>query len=224
MDILLIAATEAEIATSIEYMSLAWQRAGEDIFSRENKNVTICISGVGMMASAYHITKTVTGKHFDMAIQAGIGGAFDKNILLGETVFITSDRYGDLGAEDGEAYIDIYEMGLAHPDAFPFSRGNMKTPPADFHDLIKLQRVSSLSVNMVTGNEHTVLRLGEKYNCQVESMEGAAFHYICLQEQVPFAQVRAISNYVERRNRENWKINEAILSLNNWLVSFLDKL
>ena len=223
MDMLLIAATEAEIAPSIEYMSLAWRRAGDHTFSREHKNVSVCVSGVGMMASAYHITKAITGKHFDMAIQAGIGGAFDRSIRLGETVFITSDRYGDLGAEDGETYIDIYDMGLAQADAFPFSDGSINTPPADFHDQIELRRVSSLSVNMVTGNERTVLRLGEKYSCQLESMEGAAFHYICLQEQIPFAQVRAVSNYIERRNRENWKINEAILSLNNWLLPFLDK-
>ena len=33
-------------------------------------------------------------------------------------------------------------------------------------------------------------------------MEGAAFMYACLIHGVPFAQVRAVSNIVERRNRE----------------------
>ena len=33
-------------------------------------------------------------------------------------------------------------------------------------------------------------------------MEGAAFMYACLIQGVPFAQVRAVSNIVERRNRD----------------------
>jgi futalosine hydrolase len=52
-------------------------------------------------------------------------------------------------------------------------------------------------------------------------MEGAAFHYVCLQEGMPFAQVRSISNYVEPRNRSAWKIKEAVIALNEWVVAFL---
>ena len=44
-------------------------------------------------------------------------------------------------------------------------------------------------------------------------MEGAGFMYACLIQAVPFAQVRAVSNMVERRNRSAWKIDEAIASL-----------
>jgi len=47
----------------------------------------------------------------------------------------------------------------------------------------------------------------------VESMEGAAFMSTCLIHKVPFAQVRAVSNLVERRNRESWKMAEAIHNL-----------
>jgi futalosine hydrolase len=44
-------------------------------------------------------------------------------------------------------------------------------------------------------------------------MEGAAFMYACLIHEVPFAQVRAVSNVVERRNRSAWKMADAIESL-----------
>ena len=44
-------------------------------------------------------------------------------------------------------------------------------------------------------------------------MEGAGFMYACLIQAVPFAQVRAVSNMVERRNRSAWKIDEAIENL-----------
>ena len=38
-------------------------------------------------------------------------------------------------------------------------------------------------------------------------MEGAAFFYVCLKEKVNFFQIRAISNFVEKRNKKNWEIN-----------------
>ncbi len=53
----------------------------------------------------------------------------------------------------------------------------------------------------------------ERFNPDVESMEGAAFMYACLIHGVPFAQVRAVSNIVERRNRAAWKLDEAIAKL-----------
>jgi futalosine hydrolase len=54
-------------------------------------------------------------------------------------------------------------------------------------------------------------------------MEGAAFMQICLTEKIPFAELRAISNYVEPRNRENWKMKEAIENLNTVLIALFEK-
>ncbi len=52
-------------------------------------------------------------------------------------------------------------------------------------------------------------------------MEGAAFHYVCLQEKIPFLQLRAISNYVGERNKANWNLNEAIRNLNKKLIEIV---
>ena len=63
------------------------------------------------------------------------------------------------------------------------------------------------------GNERSIAAVVERFNPQVESMEGAAFMSACLIHKVPFAQVRAVSNLVERRNRDAWKMAEAIRNL-----------
>jgi futalosine hydrolase len=52
-------------------------------------------------------------------------------------------------------------------------------------------------------------------------MEGAPFFYVCLKERVPFMSLRSISNYVEDRNKENWKMKDAIESLNSALSELL---
>jgi futalosine hydrolase len=56
---------------------------------------------------------------------------------------------------------------------------------------------------------------------QIESMEGAAFFYACRQLNVPCLQIRAVSNYVEKRNRDNWHIGLAIKNLNKFAMSWL---
>ena len=63
------------------------------------------------------------------------------------------------------------------------------------------------------GNERTIAAVRARYQPEVESMEGAAFMYASLIAGVPFAQVRAVSNAVERRNRGAWKIDAAIRAL-----------
>ena len=45
-------------------------------------------------------------------------------------------------------------------------------------------------------------------------MEGAALHYVCLCEKIPFLQLRCVSNYVGERDKSKWEMTEAISNLN----------
>lgn len=222
MNILLAAATEAEIAPLKEYMETHWSKRSQHTYEHDNTIVTICISGVGMTATAYNITKALLTRHHDFAMQAGIGGSFDRDIPLGEVVFVTGEQYGDMGAEDHEKHLDIFDMGLIQKNVYPFSGSVLQCPQTAVHEKITLQQVSGLTVNMVSGKESTISRLVQRYNCRVESMEGAAFHYVCLAEHVPFAQIRAVSNYIEPRDKTKWQMGLAIHNLNNWLIKFLN--
>jgi len=55
-------------------------------------------------------------------------------------------------------------------------------------------------------------------------MEGAALHYIALQEKIPFIQLRSTSNYIAERNKKNWDMPNAIESLNQSLLKLLQTL
>ena len=63
------------------------------------------------------------------------------------------------------------------------------------------------------GSEQSIACVVERFSPDVESMEGAGFMYACLIHGVPFAQVRGVSNVVERRNRAAWKLDVAINEL-----------
>ena len=217
MKLLIVAATEAEIAPLVNYLD-------KYVPLTTGKFVDVLITGVGMVATTYALTRHLQAATYDLVLQAGVGGSFDEGIHLGSLVFVTSERYGDLGAEDHDDHLDIFDMGLLPKDDHPFSGSLLPAPMLPVHNKIKLPRVKGLTVNTVSGSEKTIKRLKETYICDTESMEGAAFHYVCLQEQVPFAQVRAISNYVTPRDRSSWRMNEAIMNLNNWLIEFIETL
>jgi futalosine hydrolase len=84
--------------------------------------------------------------------------------------------------------------------------------------------VTGATVNTVHGHEPSIEALAERSHADVETMEGAGFFYACFTAGVPCAQVRAVSNYVERRNRAAWKLPEAIAALNDTAIALLETL
>ena len=71
------------------------------------------------------------------------------------------------------------------------------------------------------GHEPSIAEVTARYAPDVESMEGAAFMYACLVAGVPFAQVRTVSNRVERRNREAWDLKGAVDELGRVALTLL---
>ena len=74
------------------------------------------------------------------------------------------------------------------------------------------------------GNDDSIANIVERLNPQLESMEGAAFFYACRELKGPCIQIRAVSNYVEKRNRDNWQIGLAIKNLNTFAAELLKEL
>jgi futalosine hydrolase len=81
--------------------------------------------------------------------------------------------------------------------------------------------VSAITVNTATGSETTKEKLAKKFNPDIETMEGATFFYICSRENIPFLALRAISNKVEKRNKNNWNIELALNNLSEKLVDII---
>lgn len=211
MHLLVVAATEGELA-SLD----TGPAAGRG-------RVDVLITGVGMVATAAQVSRALARTPFDLAINIGMCGAFDRMLPLGSVVHVTSDRISELGAEDGLVFVPADTMGLVSPDEAPFTGGclvNMAPPVSGVIEA--LPRVSGITVNTVHGADASIVAVVDRYRPQVESMEGAAFMYACLVAGVSFAQIRAVSNYVERRNRAAWRLPEAIASLGRTTTALLN--
>jgi len=176
-----------------------------------------------MMHTAYQLGREFAANRPDIAIQAGIAGCFDHSWEMGKVVIIDKEQLGDLGVEDDQSFKDLFDIQLWKPDQAPFINKQLVNTFENLPFLPDLPKVAGVTINTVSGSERTRNKLVELYNPAVESMEGAAFHYACLQENIPFLQLRSISNYVEVRDKSKWKIPLAIKTLNESLIKYIEQ-
>jgi futalosine hydrolase len=193
----------------------AW-RKGHLFFGHHGPHqVEVLITGVGMVATAFHCGKMLH-ENYDLAINAGVCGSFNKNLEPGAVVHIYEDRLAELGAEDDENFLSLEALELPGISHVVNSRSAF-----DNSVVQHLPRVTAITVNTTHGNEKSIEKVVQRFHPYVESMEGAAFMIACELEQIPYIQLRAVSNYVEKRNRESWNIPLAIRQLNETLIQIL---
>ena len=215
MEILLIAATTPELEPSLKHFGV---KEGETSFNLGNHRVQCLVTGLGMVATAFELGKHLATKSYDLVINLGIAGSFDRNLAIGQVLHITDDSFADLGAEDGDQFLSVDDLGFGQSIHKPLALG-FSLPM-----LNELSQVSSITVNRVHGSDTSIAKTLSRLNPQLESMEGAAVFYACNRFQIPALQIRSVSNYVERRNRENWNIGLAIKNLNDFTIRLLNDL
>ncbi|MCS6930441.1 MAG: futalosine hydrolase [Saprospiraceae bacterium] len=221
MHILLVAATPFEIAPLLAHLERHFEKSPDGTFTQEGLSVFPLVTGVGPVVTAWHLGRFFARYRPDWALHLGVAGAFDRSLALGEVVQIVADRFADVGVEEADGrFIDIFELGLANPNEPPFEEGwlrNVAGAETPF-----LPTVTGITVSRVHGSEHTIKAIEQKYpQAQVETMESAAFFYACLQAELPFSEIRSLSNYVEPRRREAWKLDLAIEQLNAVAIEML---
>jgi futalosine hydrolase len=224
VSIYIVAATALEIAPTLAYCEAHFKKIGATCFEIGNNKIFLEVHGVGVPLAMYHIHKYCLQQP-TLIVQIGIAGTFNKEIGLGNVYVIGADRFADIGAQDNDNFVDVFEMGLIKENETPFMYGNLfnteKPYPAFFTGL---QPVNAITVNTVSGDANTIAMLQNKYKPTLESMEGAALHYTCLQEKIAFVQMRAVSNYVTVRDKSSWKIKEAVANVNEYLIHYLKTL
>lgn len=222
MNLLIAAATPAEIAPLIRHLTPDRVSGIPESYRKGNLEVRCCFTGVGAAPAAYALTRAIYRWRPELIIQAGIAGCFDPAVAPGAVFRIERDYFADLGAEGPGGFLDLFALGLDKPDEAPFRDGALTAPALSLPLLEDLPPADAVTVNTVTGSEARRRELTERYHPALESMEGAAFHYVCLQENIPFLQLRSVSNQVEIRDKSRWNIPVAVDRLNAVLTGLVD--
>jgi futalosine hydrolase len=213
MKILLVAATKMEIEPFLKM----------ETAHLENRSVEILITGIGIAATVFHLSQRLMQDKFDLVVQAGIAGSFTKKFKKGDVVLVRQDAFAGPGVEENGEYKTIFQIGLANEDDPPFHNGFLVNDNGILQTT-HLDVANAVTTDFITDKKKKNKQLVKKFNADIESMEGAAFHFVCLQQQVPFLQVRSISNKVGVRDKSKWNISAALKNLTFETTNLLDDL
>jgi futalosine hydrolase len=214
MYILLVAATENEIRTTADWLNSVKG-------SVNGHEVEVLITGVGGTATSYALTRQLLWRSPEMVIQAGIGGSFNDEYPPQTVSFIKEEVIADLGVYENDGFTDIFDLGLAGANDHPFNDRMLVNPQLEPWIKYGLPFVRGATINCISSTDEQVSVIKNKYTPVIESMEGAALHYACLMEHIPFIQLRAVSNFVGERDKSKWRMIEAITVLNEKLRRIL---
>lgn len=221
--ILLVAATELEIKPLLQKINF---KADFDInFKKiqiDNVELDILITSVGMVATAFHLTRTLSDLKYDFVINAGICGSFDKSYNLGEVVHVVEDTFPEIGIGMAEGITPIVLKNSYKKNSvitYLINENQIITPI-----LRKIKKVKGVTVNTISGTQQKVDMLNNMFHPDIESMEGAAFLYVCNAFKQPCAQIRSISNEVGNRDKKEWNIDLAVNNLANIVFDIIQEL
>ena len=216
MNILIVSATQFEVKPLLDYLNIKEAEIGinKGIATIQEHSVSILITGIGMVNTAYMMGK-YNKSSYDIVINVGVCGSFNRDLELGELVNITEDVLSELGAENGDTFLTYNELNLEGTHIFK----NQFTSKNNY--INQLKEVKGITVNTIHGNETSILKVSELYSPDTESMEGAAFFAACHQNINNFLQIRSVSNYVDKRDKSKWQMPLAIKNLNDFLITLL---
>ncbi|MDI1354783.1 MAG: futalosine hydrolase [bacterium] len=212
--LILVSATSMEIEPTLQFLE-HYKAARPDTYIFGRLAIEVCITGVGMVNTAFELGK-LSNTVFDLAINAGVAGSF-AHFKTGEVVTVIHDCFSELGAEDDQNFLSSDDLGF----------GKQKL---ELQNLLRsmvtdsLPKAFSITVNKVHGNEESIKKTKALHKPDIESMEGAAFIHAANAFQWKAIQVRAISNRVERRNKDKWDVPHAIKNLNDVLIELIKDL
>src|SRR5262245_2836018 len=106
MRILIVAATAGELAPivarcEVRSSTLSQMRS----VAYRGHDIDMLVTGVGMVATAAWSARTLSTTRYEVALNVGLCGTFDRAIPLGTVVHVISDRLIELGAEDGDRFL-----------------------------------------------------------------------------------------------------------------------
>jgi futalosine hydrolase len=202
--ILIVTAVDAERDAVLNGMR------GLDIAER----IDVIAAGVGPVAAAIGTMKRLSEHSYDLVINCGIAGGFPGYAEVGSTVLATEIIAADLGAETPDGFSSMDELG--------FGSTSITVAPDLLVPIVEclrslhvtVQTGPVLTVSTVTGTAQTAKDRAERTKgALAEGMEGFGVAMAAQAYRLPVLEIRTISNAVGLRDRNQWKIKEALLAL-----------
>ncbi|MCH7232076.1 futalosine hydrolase [Glycomyces sp. L485] len=170
----------------------------------------VLVSGVGPAAAAAATARALAengtmGRAYDVVVNAGICGAFKGRAEVGDVLIGTDSVAAELGVALPRRFQPIDEIG------FGTNRIGCNTVLTVAMEGV---RGEILTLASITGSAALAENLAGRHPEAVgEAMEGFGVATAAQQAGLPFAEIRAVSNYVGDRDVAKWDWSGALKSL-----------
>jgi futalosine hydrolase len=213
MRVIITAATDLEMAGCAKKAS--------QLFKKSKLKISFHATGIGMLSSGVKLTQLAAALQPDLIIQMGIAGSYIKTEPLGKVWLVNSESIADLGVREKGVFKDLFESQLLKDNEAPFKKRKLINPNIKTFNLLKSNTATAVTINEISTSPKRIKEIIATHNPVLESMEGAALHYVGGLTKTPFIQIRAVSNYVGERNKAKWKLKESIEQLEAYVLTYL---
>ncbi|MEU7065403.1 futalosine hydrolase [Streptomyces sp. NPDC053429] len=169
----------------------------------------VLVGGVGPAAVAAATATALALADYALVVCAGIGGGFPPAAPPGSLVVADAIVAADLGAETPDGFLPVDALGFGH---------SVHLPPAELAaraaEATGALLAPVLTVSTVTGTAARAAGLAARHPLAgAEAMEGFGVAEAAAAHGLPVLEVRAVSNAVGPRDREAWRIGDALAAL-----------
>ncbi len=188
------------------------------------------VTGIGPVETALQLTAFLArGKQPVRAvINLGVAGAYIRESGGAELLDICladCEILGDLGicGDDqieplGSASLEVFDTFFLDSPELDRTASLLERLHLPFH------RGTFVTVNCASGSRLRGDRLTRAHNGLCENMEGAAVARVCRHFHLPLIELRCISNLVEDRDTQKWRLREACLRCGQVVAQIVQEL
>ena len=198
------------------------------------RDILLCIGGMGKVNAAHAATLLLTHFNPEVLLIFGVGGTYPSSgAMVGDIALANEEIAGDEGVLTVDGFKDTEYIGI--PLLTTATTTIYTTYPAP-ESLLQQSRKSLASIrhngsvhvgpfitlSTCTGTAARARELEDRHHGLCENMEGAAAAQVALCHDVPWLEVRGISNIVEDRDLKKWNIPKAAEAAQNAVMHILE--
>jgi futalosine hydrolase len=199
------------------------------------QRVLLCAGGMGKVNAAHTATVMITEFDPEALIVFGIGGAYPSSgARIGDVVLAREEIAGDEGVLTHDGFRDTEYIGIpllktassviytTYPAAEPLLERSLRALRAAAMDRRNVHAGPFVTLSTCTGTSQRARELEGRYHGLCENMEGAAAAQVAAIHEIPWIEVRGISNIVEDRDLTKWDIPAAAIAAQRAVLTILE--
>ena len=187
-------------------------------------DIDVLITGVGAFQTIYNLTNALCNGNYGMVLVAGIAGDYNIDRDLCQTFAVSRSIFADCGFEgcDGR-FVPITGSIFLDANEYPFRDGYIYNKVSgQLTTTLQLPAATANTVCRTCTEAEYVAKMLRQFPADIETMESAAFGYVCAKRHVDCAEIRCTSNHVLPKNKEQWQLDGALRTLGRHVDRILE--